>query len=389
MFATKGVEQILGLSSQQLMGKSFYYMIAENCLGQAVHTLESAKGNDSIAYLRFWYRDPTQPDILPIEHPSDDESDSDSDGGVKLESRRSSRTSSYDPEPDDHRVPRVHVDTPVTTVNTNGTHPTTDHVDADGNAPNQIFDRPELADSDSSATSISHDETPSPGAIELEAVVSCTSDGLVVVLRRANPMLPTAASPTQPAFPNGLFATPWADKPILPPHMSQVTSAPNLTFPPVAEPVESGFMSAIRDVAVFAWSLMGINGALVDHRKGEPQGEALPPGGLPVWDPNVPAGQNDCYNGYSGGTHRPLTGSGTPAVKADGVQRQTDEAHSSDEEPVWKRQPIMPTFKRPRKRAHSEIVGSSNGHALSRREVEEFNHRRRRKINEDGSHMVD
>ena len=41
---------------------SFYYCIAENCLQDAIKCLENAKGNDSIAYLRFWFRDPRTQD---------------------------------------------------------------------------------------------------------------------------------------------------------------------------------------------------------------------------------------------------------------------------------------------------------------------------------------
>jgi hypothetical protein len=44
-------------------------------------------------------------------------------------------------------------------------------------------------------------------------------------------------------------------------------------------------MLAIRDVAVFAWSLVGINGNIANYGHGVPRGEAVPPGGLPVWDP--------------------------------------------------------------------------------------------------------
>ncbi|RMD42025.1 hypothetical protein DV735_g3129, partial [Chaetothyriales sp. CBS 134920] len=62
MFATSSVSTILGLGPEKLTGKSFYYFITENCLADAVKCVESAKSNDSIAYLRFWYRDPTIPD---------------------------------------------------------------------------------------------------------------------------------------------------------------------------------------------------------------------------------------------------------------------------------------------------------------------------------------
>lgn len=55
-------------------------------------------------------------------------------------------------------------------------------------------------------------------AFELEAVVSCTSDGLVVVLRRARPPIPDPQLPLMPAFnyERGLFAAPWSLQPIEP-----------------------------------------------------------------------------------------------------------------------------------------------------------------------------
>jgi hypothetical protein len=45
------------------------------------------------------------------------------------------------------------------------------------------------------------------------------------------------------------------------------------------------FMSSIRDVAVFAWALTGINGNIASYGHGTPRGEAAPPNGFPVWDP--------------------------------------------------------------------------------------------------------
>ena len=63
MYATDGLSDVLGISGEEMKGKSFYYCIEENCLQDAVRCLENAKANDSIAYLRFWYRDPRQEDL--------------------------------------------------------------------------------------------------------------------------------------------------------------------------------------------------------------------------------------------------------------------------------------------------------------------------------------
>ncbi|KAF2455074.1 hypothetical protein BDY21DRAFT_264687, partial [Lineolata rhizophorae] len=62
MYATSGIEQIIGIPSEDMKGRSFYYCIQQNCLQDAVRCLEQAKGNDSIAYMRFFFRDPRQDD---------------------------------------------------------------------------------------------------------------------------------------------------------------------------------------------------------------------------------------------------------------------------------------------------------------------------------------
>lgn len=397
LFATNGVEQILGFSPTQLVGKSFYYCIAENCLSEAVRTVESAKGNDSIAYLRFYFRDPTLPDP-PVIDVAESDSDQESDGGVRLNSSRSSTRSSVQmdspPLLSSQKVPEISINSPPLDIdgtmgarNLSGESPpdtldvdgipsrtsSGNSTDLDGNGQDGIFDEP-MYQARSSASSVTPRETPSPGVIEVEAVVSCTSDGLVVVLRRANPMVPQTTGASQPQYPDGLFASPWAERPIVPDSLRQATSVPSLTFPPVSEPSESGLMSAIRDVAVFAWSLTGINGSLMDHAGGRASGQAVPPGGLPIWDPNAPPGQNDCYNGFSGGTHRPIAGMGDPV----GVDQRDGDITSSDDEIVWKRVPQMPTYRRPKRRAHLDAFGDEGEDSTDNGGVQVQDKRRRK-----------
>ena len=392
MFATKGVEQILGLSPSQLIGKSFYYCISENCLSDAVRTLESAKHNDSIAYLRFVFRDPTLPDLPLIQEGSSEDEQSE-DGGVPISRASSMSLTSDGPMTNGHDVPDVVVMSPKSnghltepdsndssiqqSIESNGFHPrmsSGESTDIEGNSTNQIFDQP-VRPADFSESPLTPMTSPSNADfIEIEAVVSCTSDGLVVVMRRAHAIIPEAATPSeqQPAYPNGLFASPWASEPILPDNMSQATSAPGLQYPHLSEPVEAGFMSAIRDVAAFAWSLTGINGSLVDHGLGSPRGEAIPPDGLPVWDPNAPPGQNEKHNGFSGGTHR----------------RRSDiesDITSSDDEIVWKRVPQMPTYKRPRRRDYRDAFGAE-GDSTDTGGVAIQDGRRRRKLENGERH---
>lgn len=243
MYATSGVTEILGLSPRQLISKSFFYCIQERCLRDAVRCLEGAKSNDSIAYLRFWFRNPLQ--------------------GDEIEMSGNGSTSSSDATAD-----------PFSAV---------------------------------------------PPPIELEAVVSCTSDGLVVILRRARAPAPTATTPLPsqpvPVYANGLFAAPWALEPVFSygttsyPHDSAIprtlypekktlfrdgaashmgaNAAPttqNFTYPPQPEVKESGhsgppahnLMDTIRDVAVFAWGIVGINRSLEQYKSGTPTGDAQP-----------------------------------------------------------------------------------------------------------------
>jgi hypothetical protein len=228
MYATSGVSDILGLHPGALISQSFYYCIQEECLQDAVRCLEGAKANDSIAYLRFWFRNPLQ-----------------------------------------------------------------------------------------NANDGSHMVTESP--IELEAVVSCTSDGLVVILRRARAPIPTAVAPTPqpaPVYTSGVFAAPWAPKPVFSygvPHSEERTtlcreglaqpevkttlcregmepspgSASDSVYgseqhpETVGGPGETGphsyrLMDTIRDVAVFAWGIVGINRGLEQYKCGIPTGNAHP-----------------------------------------------------------------------------------------------------------------
>lgn len=403
MYATKGVEQILGFKPSELVRKSFYYCVSENCLSDAVRTIESAKHNDSIAYLRFTFRDPTLPDPVIVGN-GDSDSEESEDGGVPL-SRASSVSMTSDSGDrngiNGHSVPEIAVTSPRSN-GMNGIHEIRDHpvlqsiesmdsagiqsrtssgnsTDYEGNSHDRIFDRA-LRPVRSSESSATPGTSPSnSGAIEIEAVVSCTSDGLVLVLRRAHALIPEAVTPgeKQTSYPNGLFATPWASEPILPDGMTQASSVPTLAH--LGEPLEAGFMSAIRDVAVFAWSLTGINGSLVDLAIGSPRDEAVPPAGLPIWDPNAPPGQNEKHNGFSGGTHRRIDGK-RDYGQVDG------EITSSDDEVVWKRVPQMPAYKRPKRRAHRDAFGSEEEDSTDNGGVAVQDGRRRRKLENGERH---
>lgn len=267
MYATSGIEQIIGISSEAMKGRSFYYCIQENCMADAVRCLESAKQNESIAYLRFHFRDPrrddpptpsdserSEDDLMTDVTSSDDDSEEDEDdlGGPSTAKRPSNAGSNTNPADEAYDASR-----------SNSSHPI--------NSPES-----EVHDDD----------------IELEAVVSCTSDGLVVCLRRARPMMPIAALPVpEPAYHGGIFVAPWAQPPVFQPALPQLPPYPLGARHPAMSQAPSAafqraFMQSIRDVAVFAWALTGINGGLADYARGKPQGESQPPEGLPVWAPH-------------------------------------------------------------------------------------------------------
>jgi PAS domain S-box-containing protein len=314
MYATSGIEQIIGISGEAMKGRSFYYCIAPNCLDDAVRCLESAKGNDSIAYMRFFFRDPRQDDPEAMTSESEDDvmtditgSDDESEGGVEINesstsngsaSRSLSRPSQGQWGSDEPpTIPRTESGD---STNPASTHDAIfgDHV-ADGSSTSSLMDSPRSEYRE--------------GPIELEAVISCTSDGLVVCLRRARPLLPGLMPATQPAQYNGIFAAPWAAQPIFHPpppqyppyplgarhpHMEQ--AGPSLQF-------QNAFMQSIRDVAVFAWALTGINGSLADYARGNPTGESQPPEGLPIWnplpDPNQFGKPSTSVSGYVSGSN--------------------------------------------------------------------------------------
>lgn len=293
MFATNAVTSILGLRPHEIKDKAFYEIIQENCLQNAIQCLESAKANESIAYLRFNYRDPRlERGDGPIEESEDDQEEENEVEWQQSNSRRDSAS----------RVAQL----------------AEMAMDVDGDESGQIDD-PEYQTGDRNPVS-STALMPRPSAtidgsararpmrsngqgeqgLELEAVVSCTSDGLVVVLRRARPPIPNSHLPLIPAFnfENGMCAAPWAQRPIepyVPPELLYTFRPPlRPQFMPLRESVKAAggppidqALRSIREAAVFAWPLTGINGSLAEYSHGRPTAGAQPPDGLPIWDPTA------------------------------------------------------------------------------------------------------
>ena len=323
MYATNGLERLLGISSAELNNKSFYYCIQENCLTEAIRCLESAKANDSIAYLRFWYRDPRQDETPDMDEAMSDapstDNDDDDDGGVQLTNGMDTDSSDYAVRSSSSGFTSSHEQSGRPPLGRNGhqfNHPSdSSGSSTNGSRPSAIFENPTLAQSSASSLpgQLAEEERAQGRDIELEAVVSCTSDGLVVILRAARPfVLDSIRQPTriaEPQYKNGLFASPWAPEPIMPPrengHAAQINPAvrnpdtPSLSGNGQAidlnkpGPPTEDFMNSIREVAVFAWALTGINGSLAQYSRGTPMPGAQPYSGMPVWDHDASNGDVD------------------------------------------------------------------------------------------------
>ncbi|KAK2817674.1 hypothetical protein FQN49_007975, partial [Arthroderma sp. PD_2] len=154
MQATPGVVDVLGVSPTSIVSTSFYGCIEECCRPRAIECLENAKTNDSIAYLRFWLRN-------PIDH------------------------NYMDPYPESSRR--------YTDADTNINH----HYPLPSPSPSasESESEPESSfDRSTSSFSLQRPITPCSNSLttptELEAIIFCSSDGLVVTLRRARPPIP-------------------------------------------------------------------------------------------------------------------------------------------------------------------------------------------------------
>ncbi|KAI1757202.1 hypothetical protein F4782DRAFT_218217 [Xylaria castorea] len=217
MFATNAVSSILGIGPDQLQGKSLYECIAENNWGDAIKRLENAKANDSIAYLRFWSRDPRVEENsegdegdLEMEDLGDETLENDSDGGVRLnatvEVSLDGGLNNFTKREADHS-PQKNQPMPMNKPSAHG--PSATFASQSKPARAQGAQRPAAHRELQARRS-----EPIPTR-ELEAVVSCTSDGLVMVLRKARPPIPSLHLPMLSAeFENNLFAGPWNEHPI-------------------------------------------------------------------------------------------------------------------------------------------------------------------------------
>lgn len=338
LYATDSLADLLGVSPESIDGKSFYECIHRRDLPDAIKVLESAKANDSIAYLRFQYRDSRSADEMD-DTPSQS-SDSDEEGGVLLHQPPTPMPCAYPSDDMDIEMGDAGTDIKQEEIKQEIKEEDDDKhlLRPDFKNSRSNSDRSETArdrsmfgsqqsrSSTSSAPSrngqrrvnVRRASTPQRQDVEsimVEAVVSCSSDGMVVIIRRVHPdelnvpqqepapnAFAQSAQQEQPqrvAQQQSLFAAPWGVQPIIPGYQPERAIAIGKEFEPhlvavqahahaTGGPYNPHFMQTIRDVAVFAWAVTGINGNLANHATGTPQGQAVPPYGFPVWDQNAP-----------------------------------------------------------------------------------------------------
>ncbi|KAK7509335.1 uncharacterized protein IWZ02DRAFT_466042, partial [Phyllosticta citriasiana] len=197
--AALGIEQVIGISNDQMKGKSFYYCIQENCLEDAVRVLETAKGNDSIAYMRFWFRDPRVQD--PHREPSESEAGETEDEEM-TDVTEDEDDSSERSTPTRNLSGASGTDTDVQVSSTEAQ--TSSHGAAQSSGAQHSSDESNFPPTDRHAallgiprprSSVSSRATPSSSSaeypdIELEAVVSCTSDVSLSACAKLAPSCP-------------------------------------------------------------------------------------------------------------------------------------------------------------------------------------------------------
>ncbi|KAF1948839.1 hypothetical protein CC80DRAFT_430628 [Byssothecium circinans] len=271
MYATSGVEQVLGISNDELIGKSFWFCIQDTCQPDAVRVLESAKGNDSIAYMRFLFHDPRGND--PPEPPT-----SESDDDIMTDVTTSEDES--EPGTETRGLPAPAQSASHSSMDASAEE-SSENLRSNSNEASNGTPMPR------SPFSVAQQEP-----LEIEAVVSCTTDGLVVCIRRARPLIPNAEFPSinTETRSRPIFAAPWAVEPVFAPALPQLPPYPlGAQHPAMAQahvaPGQNAWMRSIRDCAVFAWPVVGINGSLAEYSRGNPVGESQPPEGFSVWDP--------------------------------------------------------------------------------------------------------
>lgn len=112
----------------------------------------------------------------------------------------------------------------------------------------------------------SHD---SREALDVEVVVSCTSDGIIVVLRSASP--DRAASPSR-----GSFAVPWSTVPLYTGSRSEDERGRSQDCTDAELTIDPEILTSIQEISVFVWGLQHNKDVVQQHARGTPGRYATP-----------------------------------------------------------------------------------------------------------------
>ncbi|CCG80938.1 Predicted protein [Taphrina deformans PYCC 5710] len=108
----------------------------------------------------------------------------------------------------------------------------------------------------------------SPEDLGVEAVVSCTSDGIIVVLR-------SASTSRLNLPPGGSFVVPWSTVPLYtPPTQTTVASDDSSSSSHMA--MDPDILTSIQEISVFVWGLQHNKDVVQQHAQGTPGTFAIP-----------------------------------------------------------------------------------------------------------------
>ncbi|KAJ5320047.1 hypothetical protein PENANT_c025G02075 [Penicillium antarcticum] len=255
MYATSGVSEILGISPHALISQSFYYCIQEECLGDAIRCLEGAKRNDSIAYLRFWFRNPLQDvhgsgrglDAVTVLSPIELEAvvSCTSDGLVVILRRARA------PIPTAPTVPAVPEPAPVYT---NG-------IFAAPWAPEPVFSYGTPSYTPSHPAILQPSRPDVAGTLCRDPAPGSTVHGIPLP-EQTSTMCRDGMETSSGSASDSVYGS--------------VSEQEKSGGPGESGPHSYRLMDTIRDVAVFAWGIVGINRGLEQYKYGTPTGNSRP-----------------------------------------------------------------------------------------------------------------
>lgn len=260
LYTTEAVTEMLGIHPRDMNGKSFLECIHEADIMRATDVIESAKDNNSIVYLRFRWRDPRgnmDRRLNPRPNGFTNVANGNHLGSSRNGNNLSLSTNGNWSEPnqngtigisssngntDNYGNPTESAAATNSSAQNGISHISNGYEDSDEDTDNHCSDDGE--DSDDEEGLLREEEVsyevphPPSGDTWVECVISCTSDGLVAVLRKSRSAVdsevPTGSVPVAYA--------PWATQPIIPKDNAYVI-----------HPEQADFMETIRQVAAFAW----------------------------------------------------------------------------------------------------------------------------------------